>query len=132
MMVRRLKIPVTVTALSALLGVFIGTSPAAVGSGQGGFCRGVPVTREATTLVRMKDFCFRPTIAEVAAGSKVTWKNKDTEAHSVTGANVSWGTYDEIQPGQSVSYRFDEPGIYPYYCFLHVGMIGAVVVTGSA
>ena len=38
----------------------------------------------------------------------------------------------ELQPGQTVSYRFATPGIYPYACALHRGMSGAIVVGDAA
>ena len=49
--------------------------------------------------------------------------------HLITGANQAWGSRDEeLKPDQTVSYRFDKPGIYAYACALHRGMSGAVVV----
>jgi hypothetical protein len=33
-----------------------------------------------------------------------------------------------MREGGSVSYSFDEAGVYPYVCTWHPGMVGAVVV----
>jgi hypothetical protein len=30
--------------------------------------------------------------------------------------------------GETVSYRFDQDGVYPYSCLIHPGMVGAIVV----
>ena len=38
------------------------------------------------------------------------------------------GGRDAIEMGESVTHRFGEPGIYPYQCYLHPGMVGAIVV----
>jgi hypothetical protein len=51
--------------------------------------------------------------------------------HTVTGAGSSWGDYTELQAIASVEHRFDDAGVYPYFCLLHPGMIGAVVVDGA-
>jgi hypothetical protein len=34
--------------------------------------------------------------------------------------------------GKSVTFRFDEEGVYPFFCCLHPGMAGAVVVGDGA
>jgi hypothetical protein len=68
-------------------------------------------------------------VTHVAVGSTVTFFNGPTFTHLITGANQEWGSRDaELEPGQTVAYRFDEPGIYPYACALHPGMSGAIVV----
>jgi len=38
---------------------------------------------EGSTIVMAKDFMFAPTSLTVAAGSTVTWTNRDDEPHSV-------------------------------------------------
>jgi hypothetical protein len=76
----------------------------------------------------MREICFVPTVLHVEAGQTVTWTNEDSAPHSVAGATVEWGNYTEHGQGESVSYQFDRPGTYPYYCFVHNGMTGAIVV----
>jgi hypothetical protein len=72
---------------------------------------------------------FAPTVARVPVGATVTFFNGAGIVHLVTGANGEWGSRDaELQPEQSVSYRFDKPGVYPYACALHRGMSGTIVV----
>jgi hypothetical protein len=65
-------------------------------------------------------------------GATVMWTNESTELHDVAGATLEWGSYEEVRAGESVSYRFDQPGTYPYYCFVHNGMIGTIVVGDGA
>jgi hypothetical protein len=69
-----------------------------------------------------------PTVLHAEAGQTVIWTNEDPAPHSVAGATVEWGNYTEHGQGESLSYRFDKPGTYPYYCFVHNGMTGAIVV----
>jgi hypothetical protein len=33
---------------------------------------------------------------------------------------------------KSAAWRFERPGVYPYYCVIHPGMVGAVVVGGGS
>jgi len=92
----------------------------------GGGC-GRPVTDEKGTGVDIRDFCFSPTILRVSTGEIVTFTNVDAFPHSVLGANATWGDYAGFKK-RSVTYRFSEPGVYPYVCTYHPGMVGAVVV----
>lgn len=100
----------------------------AVPAEAGGYCRGTPVTDGRGITVEMRNSCFTPTVLHIQPGESVTWVNRDPEAHMVSGANVAWGNYDNIAQGQSVRHQFKTAGAYPYYCFLHNGMIGAVIV----
>lgn len=78
--------------------------------------------------VPMETCAYTPTILFVNPGEQITWVNEDPVGHTVTGALLSWGSDAPILPDESVSYRFDEAGVYPYYCTIHPGMAGAVVV----
>lgn len=85
--------------------------------------------------VEIDDFAYDPESVEVAAGTTVTWSNEDATRHTVTA-----GSEDAPDPeafdlevdeqGQTVSFTFDEPGTYAYYCVLHPFMEGTIEVTG--
>ena len=120
----RLTRSLVVLVLASPLGVLFSAQAAA----GGGFCRGVPVTDTSTDRVFMADNCFTPTIVRTDVGQSVTWTNKDGTPHVVAGANASWGSYDEIGQGGRTTIRFTRSGVYPYFCIIHPGMIGAVVV----
>lgn len=94
----------------------------------GGGCRGFTSTEQSGDEVRMEGTCFFPTVLHIEPGDTVTWSNESGEPHSVSGATVEWGNYEELREGDTVSFSFDKPGTYPYYCFVHNGMIGAIVV----
>ena len=112
-----------------LLGTLVLVPGVASASGGGG-C-GQPVTDAKGTGVDIQDFCFSPTILRVGVGDAVTFTNVDPFPHSVLGANATWGDYAGFKR-KSVTYRFSEPGVYPYVCTYHVGMVGVVVVGNGA
>jgi len=78
--------------------------------------------------VDLKQLCFVQTVLRVKSGQPVTWTNYDSTGHTVTGVGGSWGSYDTIVSGKSVTYSFSKAGIFPYFCLIHPGMVGAVVV----
>jgi plastocyanin len=129
------KLVVLATVLGSLAaGLLSGWDEVAAGGG----CRGRPSTEGTGAAVEMTEgSCFVPTVLHVQAGQTVTWTNADAAAHSVAGATTEWGNYTTHPQGESVSYVFERPGTYPYYCFEHNGMTGAIVVgdgrgTGAA
>ncbi|MGH2540605.1 MAG: cupredoxin domain-containing protein [Actinomycetota bacterium] len=88
------------------------------------------MTESRGTAVRIRNFCFGPTILRAQPGDQVTFVNRDGVSHTVLGANASWGSYRQLRTGDDVSYEFRRAGVYPFVCTYHVGMIGAVVVGG--
>ena len=76
----------------------------------------------------LEESCFGPAVLRIRPGQEVTWRNLDPYPHVVTGVAMSWGGVEELSAGESVSYRFERAGVSPYACYLHPGMVGAVVV----
>jgi OOP family OmpA-OmpF porin len=77
------------------------------------------------TAVSIAQFAFGPETLTVAAGSVVTWTNRDDATHTVKfgdGASGNLGT------GSSYRRAFSAPGIYPYQCGVHPYMKGQIVV----
>lgn len=114
-------------ALIAVIAMSAAAVTARIALAGGGGCH-EPTSDASGTHVDLKGICFWPTVLHVAEGDIVTWTNREDVAHTVTGSNRAWGTFDQLTQGQSVSQRFDANGVYPYYCLLHPGMVGAVVV----
>ena len=106
--------------------VFGGVGIASAGGG-GCFHETAPSTGEGTS-VEMIDNCFQATLLRVQPGAQVTWVNRDLASHTVTGVGGTWGSFDEVAPGDRVAYSFKSNGIYLYSCLIHPGMVGAVVV----
>ena len=93
-------------------------------AGPGVFAAAAP---EASTVVMAKDFMFAPTSITVAAGSTVTWTNKDDEPHTVVSAEGLFRSA-ALDTDESFSFRFDKPGTYRYTCSIHPRMVGTIVV----
>ncbi len=94
----------------------------------GGGCHIPPTTRRGDS-VDIADLCFDATVLYVEPGADVTWTNRDAMTHVVVGVGDSWGDPGiSLLQGDTVSYRFDRDGVYPYSCLLHPGMVGAIVV----
>ena len=117
-----------VATLAAILSV------APSGAVAGGGCHAAGQTAEVAAqgvgTVRLEGCAFQPAILHVAADTEVTFVNGDVTPHAVTGAG--WGDTTALERDASVSHRFGQPGIYPYQCYLHPGMVGAIVVEGEA
>ncbi len=76
---------------------------------------------ESEALVRVdQGDCFDGTRALIEPGTKVRWQSEaDTSqylAFEVTSVAVGPEGRAELAPGESVSYTFEEPGIYKYVC----------------
>jgi plastocyanin len=71
---------------------------------------------------------FDPQTVTVAAGATVKFTNSGAETHTVTADDGSFdaGTVD---PGQTVTLKFDHAGSFGYHCSLHPWMTGTVKVT---
>jgi plastocyanin len=117
----------------ALLGALLLIGGFAALPAQAGGCH--PESTEPSSVkggdgltVPMKACEFGPTVVHVPEGATVTWVNQDPVPHTVTGALLAWGGMKEHQRGDEVRFRFDDSGTFPYYCILHPGMAGAVVV----
>lgn len=86
-----------------------------------------PVTGNA---VAIKNFAFAPAALTVRAGAKVTWRNEDTDAHTVT-SQGSGGPLNSpaLNTGGTFSFTFTTPGTYHYLCSIHPFMTATVTVT---
>lgn len=76
--------------------------------------------------------CYIPEAVAVDAGQTVVWKNGDAAFHSVTSGSYGEadGLFDSghMDPEETFSYTFDEPGVYDYHCTLHPWMSGIIAV----
>lgn len=118
----RTAILTSVTSAAAVVLAAGGTSSAG-----GGCLHGTGPSDGAGTTVEMIDACFTPTVLHVDPGTEVTFVNRDDTAHEVTGVGDTWGSFDELLLGERARYTFEDEGVYLYSCFIHPGMIGAVV-----
>jgi plastocyanin len=82
---------------------------------------------ESFTITTKKDYAFHPNCLIAKSGSTVTINNEDAEAHnfSLAEANIDL----TIPSGQSRDQAITlAPGTYYFFCNIHQGMGGTLVV----
>lgn len=82
---------------------------------------------EKNTVV-IKSFGYTPSSMTVKAGTKVTFENQDTTAHSATADDGSFDT-KVLSQGEKGSFTFTKAGTYSYHCSVHPSMTGTIIVT---
>jgi plastocyanin len=78
--------------------------------------------------VKIDNFTFGPASLTVAAGTTVTWINKDDVPHTVVSDDKATFKSKALDTGDQFSYTFAKPGKYQYFCSVHPKMIAEVVV----
>lgn len=86
----------------------------------------------AEVQVTIQGFAFSPAKITVAPGTKVTWTNKDSVAHTVTSDKNAWTDSGSIANGAHFSFTFSKPGTYTYHCAIHPTMVATVVVSSGS
>ena len=111
--------------LTLALSAVVLTIPATATAGGGG-C--VEVTEGSGTTVELLDYCIAPTLLRVQPGETVTFVNRDETRHVISSAGYAWGSDGSMRADEAFTATFSENGVYPFQCYLHPGMAGAVIV----
>jgi plastocyanin len=139
---RRLLIAGVVLATLALGGVQASTGSPVPLTAQSGGEADVPdveapapatVAPESESRIRMWNDTFYYDYVFVPPGTTITWVNEEpdpTNAHNILAEDGSFAS-PLVLPGESWQYTFTTPGYYRYFCELHDGMEGAVLVEGE-
>jgi 3',5'-cyclic-AMP phosphodiesterase len=77
--------------------------------------------------VVVDNFSFAPAMAAVAAGSTVTWTNRDDVPHNIVSTEQKFKS-PVLDTDERFSHTFEKPGTYGYFCSIHPKMTGQVVV----
>jgi len=77
--------------------------------------------------IAIDNFKFGVVSIEIAAGTTVTWTNRDDVPHTVVSSTKVFKS-PPLDAGEAFSYTFKSAGTYEYYCSLHPRMIGKIVV----
>ena len=80
------------------------------------------------TNVDIKDFTYVPDPVEIPVGATVTWTNSDTAPHTATAQDREVLQSGTLDPGDSYSQTFDQPGTFDYFCEFHANMKGTIIV----
>src|SRR5215831_13426689 len=113
MSVRKMHVRIAVRALAgiALLALAAGSPPLRAGEPAG-------------SVVKIDNFTFSPKSLTVAAGTTVTWVNRDDIPHTVVSSDQPLFKSKTLDTDERFSYAFAKAGRYPYYCSLHPKMTG--------
>lgn len=80
----------------------------------------LPVYANNAKVVMPSADRFEPLSIAVRKGTQVKWANLDTDAHTVLTDPTDSVQFKLVAPANgTVSYTFDKPGMYPYYCDAH-------------
>ena len=80
-----------------------------------------------TVEVKIDNFSFGPQALSVAAGTTVTWTNRDDIPHTVVADDKTFKS-KVLDTDEKFSYTFTKAGTYPYFCSIHPKMTGKVIV----
>jgi plastocyanin len=86
-------------------------------------------------IVGMEAPFYAPNSVSIKSGTTLTFENVDGNMHTVTtvkkGTTEPDGNIDSglIKAGESFTVKFDKPGTYEYFCAIHPGMKGTVIVS---
>jgi plastocyanin len=71
---------------------------------------------------------FSPQTLSVPVGTTVTWLNRDSVPKIVVSAEQPLETPPILRAGQAFSRTFATAGTYSYFCSIHPGVTGKIVV----
>jgi plastocyanin len=85
-------------------------------------------TKTATgNSVSIENLTFEPSSLETTLGTKVTWTNNDSTAHTVT-SDIGAFSSPLLQPGETFEFTFFETGTIPYHCNINPTIKATITV----
>ena len=94
-----------------------------------------PAKKNTVDIVGLESPFYLPNEIRVTAGETIIFDNIDGNQHTVTSVKAntteSDGKFDSglLQPGEKFELTLKEKGAYHYYCALHPGMQGTIIVS---
>lgn len=85
----------------------------------------LPEREEKINIINIHDFGFDPELMVIDPETAITWTNRDSVPHNVSSDSF---VSPDIPQDESYSFRFEEPGIYDYFCQIHPDMKGRIIV----
>jgi plastocyanin len=94
--------------------------------------RGAPLARRSAhvpgdSTVDITRFEYQPAVMTVKQGETVKWINNDAAPHTVTEQDGGFAS-KTLDFNSRFAMRFRRPGTYHYFCAVHPGMTGTVIV----
>lgn len=97
------------------------------GCGSGGSPAATTAPPRDPTAVTIQGLAFSPPTLEVPKGTRVTWTNRDSTAHTVTATDRRFDS-GNVSAGGTFSVSFGETVTVDYACLIHASMTGRIVV----
>ena len=119
-----MKKSVSIASLAAIL--MLGS--AGLGAGQKSSIA-VAQDKSSSVEVKIDNFSFGPASLTVAAGTTVTWTNRDGFPHTVVSTDDAKTFKSKVlDTDEKFSFTFTQAGTFPYFCSIHPKMTGKVIV----
>jgi plastocyanin len=116
-----------------------GKSSGAAASSGGGYGSGKPTATQAAkapagkpaagTAVEISGFAFHPNAIKVHVGDTITFRNKDSTAHTATATEGAKFDSGSLEQGKSFAYTAKRAGTIKFVCDFHPSMTGTIVVS---
>ena len=89
-----------------------------------------PALATCPSTIVIDEFVYEPDNCQVAAGTTLTFLNKDSVPHTATSRAGTPTAFDtgEIGVNKSATVTFSAAGVYPYYCTIHPDMKASITV----
>jgi len=132
-LLKLIPLAVTLTGIAVFLSSCQSAAPAADDHGK---MHGMPsplpqanvdATGKAEVQIQIENFVFSPADITVAAGTRVTWINKDEAPHTATSVDKKFNS-GGLDTDDKFSFVFNDKGEYPYICTLHPQMKATIKV----
>lgn len=79
--------------------------------------------------INIRNYAFYPALLKIKVGDTVTWTNKDDDSHNIRSDPVGGEINStKLKWNEQYLHTFTQPGNYTYYCSIHAGMRGRIVV----
>jgi amicyanin len=83
--------------------------------------------KSAATNITIDNFSFTPKEITVAAGTTITWVNRDDVPHTVVSTDKKFKS-KAMDTDDQFSFTFTDAGTYNYFCSVHPIMTGKIIV----
>jgi plastocyanin len=88
------------------------------------------ILNQTNVSITIRNYAFSPQYVTISKGTTITWTNMDPIPHQIindpTGTSGLGQMFrsSPLEMGQSYSFTFTSPGMFPYHCNIHPNMRG--------
>lgn len=82
-------------------------------------------------VIDIVDFRFEPEELTVAAGDRITWRNRDVVPHTATARDKSWDS-GNLNRNEEWSMIAPAAGVFDYICAYHPSMKGRISISDAS